>query len=212
MSLHLPARIDHLVYAVPDLDAGIAHVEQLLGVQAAAGGRHPGRGTRNALLALGERTYLEIIGPDVEQRNVAGPMWLGVDPAGPARLATWAASATQIEPEAQAARDAGVQLGDIVAGARTTTDGIELRWRFTNPACVVADGVVPFLIDWGSTPHPAQRAPRGATLVAMRAEHPQADAVVALLRAMQLDLDVQKGPRAALIATIEGKHGGVELR
>lgn len=209
--LHLPGRIDHLVYAVPDLNAGIAHIEQLLGVRAAPGGRHPGRGTRNALLALGDRTYLEIIGPDPDQPQVTSPMWLGVDRAGTARLATWAASAQHIEADARTARAAGAALGDIMAGARTTTDGIELRWRFTDPSCVVADGVVPFLIDWGSTPHPAQRAPR-AVLLGLRAEHPQAEATVALLRAMQLDLDVQTGARPTLIATIEGKHGRVELR
>jgi len=41
--------IDHLVYATPDLDLGIATIERLLGVRATAGGRHPGAGTRNAL-------------------------------------------------------------------------------------------------------------------------------------------------------------------
>jgi hypothetical protein len=210
--LHLPGRIDHLVYAVPDLEAGIAQVEQLLGVRAVAGGRHPGRGTRNALLALGDRTYLEIIGPDSDQPQVTNPMWLGVDRTGPSRLRTWAAASLQIEAEARAARAAGAALGDIVAGARTTTDGVELRWRFTDPSRVVADGVVPFLIDWGDTPHPAQRAPQGATLVALRAEHPQADGALALLGAMHLDLAVQAGPHPTLIATIEGKHGRVELR
>ena len=56
--------IDHLVYATPDLDLGIDTIERLLGVRATPGGQHLGAGTRNALVALGPGTYLEIVGPD----------------------------------------------------------------------------------------------------------------------------------------------------
>ena len=47
--------IDHLVYAVPDLPAAVADLAERFGVEARAGGRHLGRGTHNALLALGPR-------------------------------------------------------------------------------------------------------------------------------------------------------------
>jgi hypothetical protein len=75
----LLSSVDHLVYATPDLERGIREIESQLGIRASPGGQHPGRGTRNALVALGPSAYLEIIGPDVEQPAPAGHRWFAVD-------------------------------------------------------------------------------------------------------------------------------------
>src|SRR4051794_18090039 len=56
-------RIDHVGLGIGDLDRGIAQVTELTGVKPARGGAHPGGGTHNALLSLGEGTYLEILAP-----------------------------------------------------------------------------------------------------------------------------------------------------
>ena len=74
----LLSRVDHLVYATPDLEFGLKKLEQKLGVRAAAGGAHPGRGTRNALIALGPATYLEVLAPDPGQ-PAPKPRWFRID-------------------------------------------------------------------------------------------------------------------------------------
>ena len=140
-------------------------------MRAAHGGRHQGRGTRNALIALSENAYLEIVGPDPEQPDVSGPRWLGIDDLTAPRLVTWAVKCANIETVAESAALAGVALGSVTSGSRQTTDGTVLRWRLTDPRALVEDGLIPFLIDWGTSLHPALSSPRGPALLSLRAEH-----------------------------------------
>ena len=204
--------VDHLVYACPDLPAGIERIESLLGVAATLGGRHPGAGTRNALLSLGPSSYLEIIGPDPEQPEPAQPRLFGIDALTSPRLATWAARDGDLEKRVADALKQGIPLGQVKAGSRQSSDGSLLSWRYTSPATVLGGGLVPFFIDWGATPHPARNAGRGARLIAFRAEHPDAASVRDLLTKLGLDLPVAAGPGPALIAEIASPKGRVELQ
>ena len=206
------ARVDHLVYATPDLSLGIDTLEKLFGVRAAAGGQHPGEGTRNALIALGPASYLEIIGPDPEQPKPDKPRRFGIDDLKAPRLARWAAKGTELERLHAEAASHGITLGDVIAGSRRRPDGVVLSWRYTNPRTVVADGIVPFFIDWGTSPHPSRTAAPGVTLLSLRVEHPDAIRVQKMLSQLGLDLSVQLGAKPALIATCDSPKGRVELR
>jgi Glyoxalase-like domain len=205
-------RVDHLVYGTPDLQVGIDRIEQLVGVRATPGGQHPGGGTRNALIALGPAMYLEIIGPDPEQPAPAEPRTFGIDDVSAPRLVAWAAKGTNLETLVENARLEEVPLGVVSEGTRRTPAGGLLVWRYTSPRVILADGLVPFFIDWGATTHPARSAAQGARLVAVRAEHPDPSRARGMLATLGLDLAVAPGPRPALIATIDGPRGRVELR
>lgn len=202
--------IDHLVYAVPDLEDGVAELERRLGVRASGGGRHTGLGTHNALLSLGPHTYLEVIAPDPDQPAPEGPLPFGVaDASGPA-LVAWALAVDDVASAAERARRAGLDLGRIVPGRRTTTDGTLLRWQLTENA--LAGGAVPFLISWGDTPHPAASAPGGLTLDAVHLEHPAPDELRRSLAAVGADVEVHPAERWALVATLSGPEGTTTLR
>ncbi len=207
------AKVDHLVYATPDLKVGIDAIEHLLGVRATPGGQHPGLGTRNALVALGPRRYLEIIGPDLDQPKPAEPRRFGIDGLKAPRLVTWVAKSDNPQEAVDAAGRAGFRLGAVVPGSRRRPDGVVLQWRFTDPTIMIAGGVVPYFIDWGSSPHPADTAARGLSLVSLTAEHPDAAKVQRMLDAVGVGgLRVRQGSKPMLIATIEGPRGRVDLR
>jgi hypothetical protein len=211
MNQTLLKRIDHLVYATPDLAASVADLEVRLGVRPAAGGQHPGRGTRNALLALSDRAYLEIVGPDPEQAKPPGGRWFQIDALDAPRLVTWAVKEADPGRIRARAKTSGIELGPVATGSRERADGSTLRWRFTDPAVVVADGIVPFFIDWGDSPHPAAAAPAGPALESLRAVHPEPDFVLRALSALDIELPVQTGPRPGLIAVLRTEQGRVEL-
>src|SRR5262245_56653484 len=106
-------KVDHLVNAVPDLSEGMREIEKKLGVRAAPGGRHDGVGTHNALLALGDDAYLEIIAPDPSQPAPARPRPFGVDALQRGRLVTWAGRVRDLDARVASARAAGFDPGSI---------------------------------------------------------------------------------------------------
>lgn len=210
--VNVPSQVDHLIFATPDLAVGVETIEKLVGIRATPGGQHPGEGTRNALISLGPAIYLEILGPDPEQPKPQRSRWFGIDDLTTPRLVGWAAKGDDLPQLARNAQRSGIKLGDVVSGSRQTPQGVRLTWQVTNQRARLAEGIVPFFINWGQTPHPARNAAIGASLIDLRAEHPDADGVRKILSQLRLDLPVTRGPKAALIATITGPRGRVELR
>jgi Glyoxalase-like domain len=203
--------IDHIVYGVVDLDTGIADLERRLGVRAVAGGKHPGRGTHNALLGLGGRTYLEIIARDPDQEPPAGPLPFALEGLTEPRLVGWAIRASGIHAFVERARLAGYDPGEVKEMGRVRPDGVRLAWQVAQDA--PARGLlVPFVIDWLDTEHPSASAPAGVTLARLSAVHPDPGSVRQALDALGASIAVAEGPEPTLVAVLGTPRGRVELR
>lgn len=202
--------LDHLVLATPDLAGTVAEVARLTGTRPVPGGAHPGYGTRNFLLGLGDGAYLEIVGPDPEQAEPKGPRPFGIDGLGEARLVTWAVRVEDVDAAVAAARAAGYDPGEPWEMARLAHSGTPLTWRLTLDVGHGHTGLVPFLIDWGAAPHPSAGLPV-VPLVGLEAVHPDPDRIEAPLAAIGAKLPLKAGNRASLAATLFGESGLVVL-
>lgn len=196
--------IDHLVYGVSDLAAGIRTIEDLLGVAPIPGGHHPDFGTHNALLGLGEKTYLEIIAIDqFLLRPVQG--WpFGLAPNQEAGLQSWAIKYPLDKPSLIPAI-----FGKVREGSRLTNAGISLSWKLTDPWLMRYDGVLPFLIDWGETEHPAVRLPQAGVIDHMIINHPRVGEVKNILKEMDMDIDFGQSDKTIEIRVTIRKEDGV---
>lgn len=165
--------IDHLVIVAADLEQGCDHCERLLGVRPAAGGEHLRMGTHNRLLALGDRTYLEVIA--IRPGSDPGrPRWFGMD-SGEVRhraarapfLATFVAHSEDIDRHAAALPEVG-PVAPMERGS--------LHWRITiTPDGGLREaGLVPPLIQWPAGVDPtAALADTGCRLIRLSAWHPE---------------------------------------
>ncbi|MEV6838237.1 VOC family protein [Streptomyces sp. NPDC051133] len=190
----VPPLLDHLVLATPDLAATVAEFARRTGVTPAPGGVHVGLGTRNHLVGLGGRSYLEIIGPDPEQPEPAERRPFDVDRLTGPRVLTWAISPPDLDTAVTAARARGYDPGPVHAMSRRTPDGGLLRWRLTGSDRAHPSGLVPFLIDWGDSPHPATSGLPVLTLLEVTATVPDPDEVRPLLSALGTALVLGRGP------------------
>jgi len=205
----VPALLDHIILGCNDLDKGIEFVHDGTGVLPAMGGVHPGRGTRNALLSLGERRYLEIIAPDPAQTEIVHfPQIRSMtDP----RLIGWAAHPPDIAAPAKQLRENKVEFTGPSDGSRKRPDGQMLNWKTIN----LADdrhGLLPFFIEWSAdSVHPSKDAPAKCTLDYFEILSADAQELAATLKRIGIDFPVQRSDKTRLQAVISGPKGDLKL-
>jgi hypothetical protein len=201
----VPPLLDHFILGCDDLDRGIDFVEKHTGVRAAFGGVHPGRGTRNALLSLGDRKYLEIMAPDpAQQVTLQIPRLRELKEP---RIVGWAVHPADVAQFAAHLREAGVAFKDPQPGSRKRPDGKVLHWKSLT-LIDDHDGLLPFFIEWSADSlHPSTDAPKGCRLERFAAVSPHPDDLAKQVAILQIDLSISSGEKPALQATIVGPHG-----
>jgi hypothetical protein len=202
-------RMDHLVYAAPDVDALVAEFTERTGVAPVLGGVHVGRGTRNHLVGLGGAAYLELIGPDDPTARPL-PDVFGIDRLTAPRLAAWVVRPADLDATVRQARERGYDPGDIAPLSRRTPDGDLLQWRLTPNRGDRFGGLAPALIDWKDARHPTEGGLPQVRLLSLAGRHPDPPAVRNALAALGVALDVTPGP-AALEAVLDTPRGPVTI-
>ncbi len=144
-------RIDHVIYAVDDLDLAGARLRADFGLGSIAGGRHPHWGTANRIVPLG-RDYVELV--TVVDRDVAAASEFGRPVlhaiAKGQSLVGWAVQTDDLQGIADRLRL------QVERGSRTRPDGLRLAWRLAGVAPGLAGGALPFFVEWDVPPelHP----------------------------------------------------------
>ncbi|HEU5285563.1 MAG TPA: VOC family protein, partial [Sphingomicrobium sp.] len=169
-----PARIDHVIVGVSDLERGVREIERLTGVRAVTGGAHPGQGTRNALLSLGEDSYLEIYAPNPVE-PVSSPAVEELRALDRPTPIGWAASTSDSRSLRSTLESKGFPLSQPERGSRRRPDGSSLSW-VTYGFAKLDHPLAPFFIEWGDARlHPSRTSPEGCSLRSLRIEDPAAD-------------------------------------
>jgi len=200
-----PAQIDHILLGIDDLDRGVKQFEASTGVKPSYGGKHP-RGTHNALVSLGDGTYVEII---AVQKGVKPPE----DYTGLAQLHQltpigWAVSSKDSAQLRSRLEAAGMAVTAAAPGSRITPAGKTLSWQTFGLKDSFEEA--PFFIVWSAqTAHPSTTSPSGCTLQQWHIAGPQEKNLEQLRRTLELRVDVAKAEATSMRLALACPKGSV---
>lgn len=207
----IPAGLDHVVWAVPDLDEGIALITELTGVEPVSGGKAPGRKLpHNAILSMGGGSYLEVFCP--ARTGMTGG-WASTVADGQSHVVSYAVHV----------KDRFKQLLKRIAATdlthtdpremgRVKPDGVALNWELMKIAGSSFDNVLPFYIDWlDSSPHPSKSSPSGVEIEELLVAHPQAESVSDIYRTLGIHSQVIRSNRSSINIYLNSPKGKVLL-
>lgn len=132
-----------MLVAVTDLAAAARAIERERGLTAIEGGRHPGWGTANRIVPLGD-AYLElvtVVDAAVAARSPFG-RWVAASQSELFRPLGWAVRTDGLD-------EVALRLGlTIEAGSRRGRGGELVRWRLAGVEEAAAEPALPFFIEW----------------------------------------------------------------
>lgn len=202
--------IDHLVYAVPDLDKASDELEEALGVRPVFGGYHKTIGTKNALINLGQSCYLEILAIDLTNTSVTS-RWMGVDHINEASMSRWALKSTNLTQDQAILKSYNPEMGNTYEGSRETPSGSQLKWNMILPLANPAIELAPFMVDWsGSSAHPTDSLPDVCPLISIHFSHPEPQRAQDMFEELSIGTTIEKS-EIKIEAHIQGKKGVVIL-
>jgi hypothetical protein len=189
------------MWGASDLALGIVEAQRIFGIEAAAGGVHPGLGTRNALLGLGASVYLEIIAPDPDQ-DLRGTLGERLQKLDECALVTWAARCGDLAGLANRATARGLKVRGPAHTERQTPSGDLLEWELLFLAGHEFPSLIPFFIDWLGSKHPATHNPAGGEFLELKLRSPRHVELQEILADLKIAVTVEHAAQPLLEARI----------
>jgi Glyoxalase-like domain len=203
------AELDHVLLAVTDLAGAVRAIEDEHGLPAEGGGQHPGWGTANYIVPLGD-AYLElvtVVDADAAAHSSFG-RWVAASQSELLRPLGWAVRTDELDEVASR-----LSL-TIEAGSRTGRDGKLVRWRLAGVEEAAAEPALPFFIEWApGTQLPGRARTVDATgevaLVEIRVSG-DPHRLKSWLGTHEVPIDVRRGP-SGITAVILRSASGDEI-
>lgn len=200
--------LDHVIWAVPDLEDYVERFEKLTSIKPVYGGEHTNGTTANYLVSLGPCTYLEIVGP---QPGVT-PEMLGDGAAMFAREHV-AGFAFGADLDNLTEELAGLTLGERREGGRNKPDGSALSWVTASLSDFnFGPDKFQFVINWTSEPHPATTAAEGGEIMRLTIANPQVTGLREIVENNNLPIVLQPSGVPNIWVTINTPRGSIILR
>ena len=191
--------VDHIILAINNLEKGMAQFKAATGIEPVFGGVHPDGFTHNALVALNGETYIEIMAPRPDAKDV---------PEDFAKLETLTPAGWAVRTRTkEKLKTSGFAVTENHPGSRAKPDGSVLKWITFR-----VDGHVefPFFIQWGdSTLHPSASSPGGCRLKSLAVTNPDTQSLSQLNDLLNLGLEVAEGNGSSMVLTLNTPKGVV---
>jgi Glyoxalase-like domain len=199
--------LDHVLLAAHDLDEASDALETRHGLTAVGGGRHPGWGTANRIVPLGD-AYLELVAAadEADAACTAFGRWVLARRASPFALLGWAVRTPNLD--GQAAR-LGLTASE---GARERPDGSMLRWRLAGVDDAVAEPCRPFFIEWAPDSAFPGRDAAGSVRLERLELSGDGQRLAAWLGGFRLPVSVRPGEPSVTAVVLRGDSGELALR
>jgi len=213
MAINIGREIDHIVYAVKDLDQAMIAIAEVTGVTPVVGGCHTHKGTKNALIHLGNKCYLELITVDEANLNIKGPRWMGVDLIDSPRITRWSLKSDDLASDAELLKAYQNDMGVIDKGSREMNNGQLLQWAMILPLSHPAVEIIPFVTDWQQADiHPTDQLQEACALIDITLTHPDPHMINDTMRNLGLTTVVEASPVVSIEIKIECPNGLVTIR
>ena len=135
-------RLDHVIYAVADLESGLRCFADQYGLVSAGGGEHPEFGTHNAIVPVGHGQFIELMA--VADEGSQHPLVLS--------LSKWLRDGDRLVAVCLRPDDldeVAERLSiPIDPAERHTSEGEVTRWRLAGVQAALGPERLPFFIDW----------------------------------------------------------------